>query len=38
MLTLPTPVSVAWLVVKIGFYLLVSLGSVDIIVVAYQQF
>ena len=31
-------VSWAWLALKIGVFLLLSLNSVDIVVVAYQQF
>lgn len=35
---LPPSVSILWLAVKVGFYLLLSLSSVDVVVVAYQQF
>jgi len=35
---LSTPLSTLWLVAKVAFYLLLSLSSVDVVVVAYQQF
>lgn len=35
---LPPTVSVAWLAIKIGFYIVVSMQAANIVVVAYQQF
>ena len=35
---LSTPLSTLWLAAKVAFYLLLSLSSVDVVVVAYQQF
>ncbi|MHA1598070.1 MAG: hypothetical protein ACTSV1_05045 [Alphaproteobacteria bacterium] len=36
--SLPAPVSILWLAAKVVFFLLLSLSSVDVVVVAYQQF
>ena len=35
---LSKPLSTLWLAAKVAFYLLLSLSSVDVVVVAYQQF
>jgi hypothetical protein len=35
---LPTPISILWLAAKVAFFLLLFLSSVDVVVIAYQQF
>lgn len=35
---LPPSLSLIWLGVKIAVYLIIAMGSMDVVVVAYQQF